>query len=60
VDCIGSDPTVVSNRQCNISLDTLKASPYSLILDNSVKAKVISVNVYGESEMSTEGSGAVI
>ena len=60
MDCVGGDASVVSNRQCNISLDTLKATPYSLVLGDSVKAKIIAVNVYGESEMSTEGSGAVI
>jgi len=39
---------------------TLKASPFSLIKDDSVYAEIISVNVYGESVHSAAGNGAVI
>jgi hypothetical protein len=60
VDCVGTDSTVITDRTCSISLVTLKASPYLLVKDDSVVAKIISVNVYGESVLSSEGSGAVI
>jgi hypothetical protein len=43
-----------------INLSTLRASPYLLVKGNSVFAKVISVNIYGDSEQSTAGNGAVI
>jgi len=59
-DCDGTSSAVVSGRTCTISLVTLKASPFSLVKDDSVTVKVISQNVYGDSALSTAGSGAVI
>jgi hypothetical protein len=50
----------VANRECSISLATLRAAPYNLVKDDQVKAKIISVNIYGDSAISEEGSGAVI
>jgi hypothetical protein len=50
VECVGIDSTVIAGRTCSIYLATLKASPYLLVKDDSVVAKIISVNVYGESE----------
>ena len=60
VDCDGTSADVVSSRQCTIQLATLRAAPYSLVKDDSVRVKVISVNVYGDSVESVVGSGAVI
>jgi hypothetical protein len=60
VECVGTDSTVISSRTCSISLTVLKASPYLLVKDDSVVAKIVSVNAYGESDQSSEGSGAVI
>jgi hypothetical protein len=60
VDCIGNDVTLVSSRACSIAIATLKAAPYSLAQGESISAKVISINVYGESALSDAGSGAVI
>ena len=60
VDCKGASSEVVSNRQCTIQLSTLKAAPYNLVLGDSVNVKVVSLNVYGASEYSVAGSGAVI
>jgi hypothetical protein len=59
-DCDGTNASVVSNRQCTIALLTLRSSPYSLTLGDSVSAKVVSVNTYGESTASSAGNGAVI
>jgi hypothetical protein len=53
VDCVGTDSAVITSRTCSISLTTLKASPYLLVKDDSVVVKIVSVNVYGESEYST-------
>jgi hypothetical protein len=48
VDCDGNDATVISNRFCYVSTNTIASSPYDLIGGDSVWAKVIAVNVYGE------------
>jgi hypothetical protein len=61
VDCNGISATVIANRVCNISLNTLKSAPYSLSKGDSIYAKVISTNVYGDSvDYSEVGNGAVI
>ena len=60
VDCNGSDAAVVSNRECNIQLTTLLASPYSLVLNDPDSIKITPINIYGESEMSTASSGTFI
>jgi hypothetical protein len=60
VQCVGSDVSVISNRQCSVTLALLQQAPYSLVKDDSVYVKIISVNVYGDSIQSTEGNGAVI
>jgi hypothetical protein len=52
---------VISSRTCNVSLTTLKTSPYSLVKGESVYVKIISANVYGDSaKYSDAGYGAVI
>ena len=51
---------MISARSCAVSLETLKANPYNLVKDDSVRIKVVSVNVYGDSVQSDVGSGAVI
>ena len=43
-----------------MSLETLKTSPYNLVLYDNINVKVISVNVYGESIESSIGTGAFI
>lgn len=60
VDCDGFSSAVVTTRQCQISLSTLRAAPFNLVKDDSVNVKVISTNVYGDSPFSSVGSGAVI
>jgi hypothetical protein len=60
VECVGTDSSIIASRTCTIALATLKASPYLLVKDDSVVAKIVSVNFYGESILSTQGSGAVI
>lgn len=60
MDCDGTSAEVVANRQCTVSLQTLRATPYNLVKDDSVNVKVISVNIYGQSIESESGNGAVI
>jgi hypothetical protein len=60
VECVGTNSATVSSRDCSISLATLSASPYLLELNESINAKIISINVYGESVQSASGSGALM
>jgi hypothetical protein len=60
VECDGTSSDVVTHRQCEISLLTLRSAPYNLVQGDSIYAKLISINTYGESIMSEAGNGAVI
>lgn len=59
-ECDGTQVTLISERTCTISLETLKSSPFDLVKDDSVVVKVITTNSYGDSVFSDAGSGAVI
>jgi hypothetical protein len=56
VDCVGTDVDVIANRVCLINLDTLIVAPYSLVLNEEIKAKIIATNVYGDSPYSEVGN----
>jgi hypothetical protein len=56
-DCDGTSATVISNRYCHIDISTLISS-YNLDGGDSVYAKVVAVNTYGETAQSSEGNGA--
>ncbi len=45
---------------CTIPVTSLKSSPFSLEWGSSVFAKVVAINSYGNSLISSEGNGAVI
>lgn len=49
---------MIFNEFCNINFSTIVASPYNYNGGESVFAKVVAVNSYGETEQSTEGNGA--
>ena len=51
---------IVAATQCEVYLDTLTAVPYNLDLSQSINAKVIAYNAYGDSLESSVGGGAVI
>jgi hypothetical protein len=51
---------IVGALRCQISLLTLRSSPFSLGLGDSVFATVTSTNAYGESSQSPQGNGATI
>jgi len=59
-ECDGTSTSVMSSRSCNILLTTLRTSPYSLVKDDGVYVKIISVNLYGDSDYSDAGYGALI
>lgn len=48
------------STSCIIPVATLRTTPYALDWGTSVYAKVTAANLYGESEQSSEGNGAVI
>jgi hypothetical protein len=52
VECDGSDSDIVSNRECQIALLTLRSAPYNLVQGDEVWVKIISINIYGESVIS--------
>jgi hypothetical protein len=60
MDCDGTLTDVIANRVCTISLETLKASPFDLVKDESVWIRIVSQNFYGDSIYSDAGNGAVI
>lgn len=45
---------------CTIPVTVFRSSPYDLPWGSSVYAKVIAVNLYGDSTESLEGNGAII
>ena len=58
--CDGASITIISSMTCNVSLQLLRALPYSLVKGDSVYVKIISVNAYGDSIYSEKANGAVI
>jgi hypothetical protein len=48
-ECDGTNALVVSNRQCSLSLDTLKAAPFNLVQGDSIWLRLVAINTYGES-----------
>lgn len=51
---------IMTSTRCTVPFTTLRSSTFNLILGNSVLAKIVASNVYGSSDPSPEGSGAVI
>ena len=45
---------------CSVPALTLIASPYSHPWGSSIYARVVAINIYGDSEVSEEGNGAII
>lgn len=48
-ECLGNDATVIVTTTCKISLSTLIIAPYNLILNESIFAKIVATNFYGDS-----------
>ena len=59
-NCYAFSAAVVAGRKCWIPLDVLTSPPFSLIKGNSVHAKILATNMYGDSPLSIEGNGAVM
>jgi hypothetical protein len=59
VHCL-SDDTLLANRFCIVPLSVLYAEPYSLVLREEIRVKIVASNFYGDSVASEVGSGAII
>ena len=58
--CNGTNAALVTSRKCTIPLLILQAPVFILELGDSIVATVTATNVYGESEPSTQGNGAIM
>ena len=58
--CDGSKSVTISSRECTIPLSVLTAAPYSLTLGDSVYAKIVAYNFYGDSTISDAANGAIV
>lgn len=51
---------MVTNTECTVPLEVLYAEPYNMVLGDSIYAKVLASNYYGEGPVSAPGNGATI
>lgn len=58
--CNGANATIVSTTRCTVLLSVLTASPFNLVLGDSIDVQIIAWNIYGNSSSSVIGSGANI
>jgi hypothetical protein len=59
-NCHGADETIRTSRTCYVPINILRGSTYNHPWGASIYAKVIAYNVYGLSDESAVGNGAVI
>jgi hypothetical protein len=59
-DCDGTDSTIISNRSCKVPLASIILEPFSLRGGDSLFAKVIATNSYGNSIESLAGNGCIV
>lgn len=59
-NCDGTQSTILAAAACTVQVSTLITSPFSLSWGSSIFAKVMAINVYGNSATSQSGNGAVI
>lgn len=51
---------LVTNTECSVSKDVLRAAPFSLDWGDALFAYVVATNVYGDSADSPAGNGAIL
>ena len=59
-DSVNCDASVSLATTCTVPVSSLKAEPYSLDWGVGVYVKVLAFNLYGNSDLSLEGNGAII
>ena len=60
VHCDGSVASIIAARKCTVPISVLTAQPFSLTIGNSIFAKLVAINYYGESSESIAGNGAIV
>jgi hypothetical protein len=58
--CDGSDDVIIAAKSCSVPVSILRGSYFNLEWGSSIYAKLVAVNVYGDSVLSEEGNGAVM
>jgi hypothetical protein len=58
--CDGLAPEIVSSLTCDVPINILRSSPLSHDWGSSITAIIKAINLYGESDFSDPGNGAVI
>jgi hypothetical protein len=59
-ECDGTQPEVLENRLCYLSLTTIIGEPWNLPQEGSIVAKVAATNQFGDSDLSSSGSGGIV
>jgi hypothetical protein len=59
-NCDGRNQTIIDSRICSIPISTLRSVPFSHTWGAQIIARLAATNVYGTSDYSAEGQGAVI
>jgi hypothetical protein len=59
-DLTHCDISASTATTCSVPVSSLRTTPYSLQWGDSVYAKVLATNIYGNSLVSDEGNGAII
>lgn len=60
INCDGGSYTTFTSTACSLPLSVLTAAPYNLVQGQSVFAKVIASNYFGDSSASPLGNGGVV
>lgn len=60
VNCDGSNADIVSASECHIPVSVLMASPFNYVWGQSISARLSASNIYGSSQVSDLGNGAIL
>jgi hypothetical protein len=60
VSCNGADAAIMAALSCSVPVDTLLQAPFSLQWGSNIYARIVAVNLYGESQVSEAGHEAQI
>lgn len=58
--CDGTQSSIVTANSCTVPLSNLSVAPFSLVLGDTIGAKIIAINVKGSSPESDVGEGAYL
>ena len=58
--CLGTNLEILTTTQCTVTIDSIKAAPFTLPWGSHVNVQVSAVNLVGSSPYSALGNGAII